>query len=128
MSDARVAGSFRDPSGYVFSRQGHLYRAVDTECHLALADLEKSGLLGRLVRDHLIVDTRFVGDERLQGELARENTGFEYFLEHERLVTITFPYEWTVSMLADAAVLTLDLQITLLDESLSLKDATAYNI
>src|SRR5262249_16453451 len=37
-------------------------------------------------------------------------------------------YEWSVSMLADAALLTLELQRELLAAGLSLKDATAYNV
>ena len=104
MTEARVAGSFRDPSGYVFFREGRLFRATNAESHAALGDLEKSGLLGRMVRDHQIVETKLVTDDTLTRELSREQSGFEYFLEHERLETITFPYEWTVSMLADAGM------------------------
>src|SRR5205085_2836690 len=41
---------------------------------------------------------------------------------------ISYPYEWSVSMLAAAAVCTIDVQLALLQHGCSLKDATAYNI
>ena len=41
---------------------------------------------------------------------------------------LTWPYEWSVSMLADAGVLTLDLQLALVESGCALKDATAYNV
>src|SRR5207237_1167690 len=50
------------------------------------------------------------------------------FLEHERLSFISFPYEWSCSMVADAALLTLDLQIALTERGYALKDASAYNV
>ncbi len=124
----RVSGSFRDPSGYVFSREGRLFRAIDDECHDALSELKKCGLLERLCGERQLVPTTWVEDETLRAQLAQEHPGASHFLEHELLQQITFPYEWSVSMLADAALLTLDLQVALLAEGLSLKDATAYNI
>lgn len=125
---ARIGGSFRDPSGYVFTREGRLFRAIDAECHATLRELEKSGLLARFTAARQIVVTKWVEDAALARQLGTEHPGFEHFIEHERLERITFPYEWSVSMLADAALLTLDLQIALLAEGLSLKDATAYNV
>lgn len=125
---ARVTGSFRDPSGYVFAHDGRIFRAVDAACHSALSDLATAGLLEKFIRDRQVVTTRFVDDAALLGQFRDAHPGGAHFLEHERLEHITFPYEWTVSMLADAALLTLDLQIALAGQGFALKDATAYNI
>jgi hypothetical protein len=124
----RVAGSFRDPSGYVFQRGSRVYRAVNPSCHRVLQDLAATGLLRRLIDDGLLVSTRFVECPQLRSNLAAENPGYRDFLEHEPVVPITYPYEWSVSMLADAALATLDLQLQLLEAGYSLKDATAYNV
>src|SRR2546430_6770817 len=124
----RIAGSFRDPSGYVFRKCGKIYRAVDTECAEILRALEQNGTLGRLAQKGLLVRTRFVDDPGLLPELKRENPGFETFLEHETVEHISYPYEWSVSMLSAAATCTIDVQLALLEQGCSLKDATAYNI
>ncbi|MFP3914446.1 MAG: methyltransferase [Actinomycetota bacterium] len=47
---------------------------------------------------------------------------------HPRLPFVSYPFEWTFSMLRDAAVLQLDLMEAALAEGLVLKDATPYNI
>ena len=123
----RVAGSFRDPSGYVFEREGRVFRAIDGTCHAHLRHLTEKGLLAKWIESHMLVGTRFV-EEPQNKSLQSEHPGYAHFLEHDRIAPITFPYEWTLSMLADAAILTLDLQIRLLSAGFSLKDATAYNI
>ena len=49
-------------------------------------------------------------------------------LRHERIPFVSYPYEWTFSMLQDAALLQLDLLKDALGEDLILKDATPYNV
>jgi len=49
-------------------------------------------------------------------------------LEHERIPVISYPYEWTFSMLRDAALLQLTLFDAALNEDLTMKDATPYNV
>ena len=128
MPAARVTGSFRDPSGFVFAHDGRIFRAIDAQCHSVLGELAAAGLLEKCVRERHIVATQFVEDPALLEQFAALHPGYSQFLEHERLEHITFPYEWTVSMLADAALLTLDLQLALAAKGFALKDATAYNI
>src|SRR4051812_39503950 len=110
----RIAGSFRDPSGYVFQRGGQIYRAITTPCHSLLRQERNTRLLTRLMDQKAVVRTSFVEDSQLLEELTREHPGFEHFLSHERVDPITYPYEWTVSMLADAGLHTLRLQKQLL--------------
>ena len=49
-------------------------------------------------------------------------------LRHERVRVLTYPYEWTFSMLRDAALLQLDLSRSALAEGVLTKDATSYNV
>ncbi len=124
----RIAGSFRDPSGYVFIHRGRVFRTIDAECRDTLKQLSASGMLPRLMRSGAVVETRFVEDRGLLSELERAHGAHAAFLEHDRLAHITYPYEWSLSMVADAGIQTLDLQIALLEAGCSLKDATAYNM
>ncbi|HOO20731.1 MAG TPA: class I SAM-dependent methyltransferase [Kiritimatiellia bacterium] len=124
----RVAGSFRDPSGYVFQHGDRIFRALDAAAQDLLRTLELQGHLARWAREGLVVGTRFVEDPPLLAELNAAHPGFSAFLEHDRIDPITYPYEWSTAMLADAGRLTLRLQGELLQLGLSLKDATAYNI
>ncbi len=125
---SRDSGSFRDPSGYVFQHRGRVFRALDRAATELLRGLDAQGHLARWAREGLVVGSRFVADDALRAELAAAHPGFADFLEHDRISPITYPYEWSVSMLADAGRLTLRLQGELLKQGLSLKDATAYNV
>jgi SAM-dependent methyltransferase len=123
----RLAASFRDPSGYVFHHEGRVFRAVDASYAKLLAELEETGLLRELTA-RLVVPTHRVTEVPLTTLLNREHPGAAAFLEHAAIDPITYPYEWSISMLADAGIATLDLQLRLLEAGLSLKDASAYNI
>jgi SAM-dependent methyltransferase len=126
---ARNAGSFRDPSGYVFEQDGRVFRAINAECFAILASLTQDGWLANKPWANAVVSTRVVpAEDPVHATLASQHPDYGNFLEHERVETITYPYEWTYSMLADAARLTLALQLALLERQLSLKDGTAYNI
>ncbi len=127
-SSRRIAGSFRDPSGYVFHREGRILRAVDGACHQILRQLDARGLFGKLIDQQLMVGTRFLEEGDLHAALAKEHAGFVHFLDHDPIAPLTFPYEWSFSMLADAALHTLKLQMELVRAGFALKDATAYNI
>lgn len=125
---AKDPASFRDPSGYVFEDDGQIMRAVREDCMRTILDLRRSGLLDTLIHDGLLVPTTVVEDPQTLERLNALHPGFAGFLRHERINPITYPYEWSPAMLADAGICTLDLQMRLLEHGYSLKDATAYNI
>ena len=86
----------------------------------ALADWERfaaSGLAARL-------GDSIVATERADASLD----GYAAVLCHERVPFVSYPYEWSFSMLRDAALLQLDLLLAALAEDLTLKDATPYNV
>ena len=49
-------------------------------------------------------------------------------LRHDRVPVITYPYEWSFSMLRDAARLQLDLGRRAIAEGVLVKDASSYNV
>ena len=49
-------------------------------------------------------------------------------LGHERIPFVSYPYEWPFGMLRDAAALQLEVLLEALDEGLTLKDASPYNV
>ena len=114
--------SFRDPAGFVFTRDGVLYRQVNPVGRSDYDALMTSGLYEDLVgRGDLVaheeVDLTLSPDARAAVVLKPARVGF-----------ISYPYEWCFSQLKDAALLTLRLQKAAVQHGLSLKDATAYNI
>ena len=120
----RIAGSFRDPKGHVFSRGSEIFRTISplgVEGYLRARD---SGLLSELEsRGWLVpgreIDPRSAAAAGLDGAMV---------LQHPRLPFISFPYEWPFAALKDAALLHLDLNLECLERGFSLSDASAYNI
>jgi hypothetical protein len=120
--DGLEPGSFRDPESRVFYAGNEVYRALSPHGLEDFQTLEASGLLA----DERVVATELAGDTAaLQGLLVHEPAGV---LRHERIPFVSYPYEWTYSMLKDAALLQLDLLLASLEKDLVLKDSTPYNV
>lgn len=120
MASNPLPASFRDPNGYLFSRAGVLYRAVNAAYQPHYVRLMDSGLYDDLVkRGWLVAHTE------ADAALA---TGAWKVLQPERLPFISYPYEWAFSQLKDAALLTVRIQQRALKQGMTLKDASAYNI
>ena len=73
-------------------------------------------------------DGRLVATTAVPVADAPIDDGWAGALRHERLRVLTYPYEWTFSMLRDAALLQLDLSRAALAEGVLTKDATSYNV
>jgi hypothetical protein len=73
---------------------------------------------------------RIIATERVDGGPAAAGIEGDWaeLLEHPRLGLWTYPYEWSFSMLRDAALLQLELQRDALADGMVCKDATPYNI
>lgn len=92
--------------------------------------LAGSSLHARRVADGTLVETEEVTEgvrsELLAGLLPDGPPAG--VLRHELIPFISYPYEWSFEMLRDAALLQLDLQLEALDEGMTLKDASPYNV
>ena len=117
MRKKRFSASFRDPAGYVFERDGRIFRQI---LSAGTADHElfvNSGLAEKLLKDNTVIPFH---------EISRNEDGIT--LELEKLPFISYPYEWSFSQLRDAALLTLRLMGQALKHGMILKDASAFNI
>ena len=115
--------SFRDPSGYVFRRDGVFYRQVNQAYRDEYDLLMSSGLYDDLVRAG-----RLIPHEELDDRHEPLSEVVYKIIRPQQVPLISYPYEWSFSQLRDAAMLTLDVQATAIDKGMSLKDASAYNV
>jgi SAM-dependent methyltransferase len=122
-------GSFRDWDGRVFAGNGRFFRALSEAGLSDWEALSTSHLFERSTRNGDLVATGPAGGDFLE-EIRRldPNGGWVGALSHERLPFVSYPYEWSFSMLKDAALLQLRLTSEALAENLMLKDATPYNV
>ena len=118
----RDPGSFRDPSGFVYRRDGRIYRQIDLSFAERFAAVESTGLLRELAADGKVLA---YGDVAL--ELAATQSAARV-IQPAVVPFISYPYEWSFGQLRDAALLTLDLQLAALEKGLTMRDASAYNI
>ena len=120
-STALEPGSFRDPESRVFYAGDQIYRALSKD---GLEDFDALAATD-LLDDPRIVRTELAEQAALPGLLAKEAAGV---LRHELIPFVSYPYEWTFSMLKDAALVQLDLLLAALDRDLVLKDSSPYNV
>lgn len=120
----QLSASFRDPSGFLFSRGGVLYRQVNRKYEQEYARLMESGLYEKLVKAGLLIPHVEVD------QVPADQTGDVAYkiIQPERVPFISYPYEWSFGQLKDAALATLSIQRRALKVGMSLKDASAYNI
>jgi len=118
----QLSASFRDPSGFLFSRDGVLYRQINRAYAEDYARLMDSGLYEKLVKAGLLIP-----HFESQQAAADADSAFKV-IEPEQVPFISYPYEWSFSQLKDAALATLSIQKRALKLGMTLKDASAYNI
>jgi ribosomal protein L11 methylase PrmA len=118
----RDGASFRDPSGFVFWREGRPYRQIQRSFAAEWDAFEASPL-----KQRLLADGRLIAYETVSVELAQA-PGAHAVIRPERIDVVSYPYEWTFGGLREAALLTLDIELEALAAGWSLKDASAYNI
>ena len=122
MDGQPLDSSFRDPSGFVFTRNGVLYRQVNRVFRDEFEAVTASGLYDELAGSRLMVPHRLASlDLAASGEAVA-------VLEPEPIPFISYPYEWSFGQLRDAGLLTLELQERALVRGLTLRDASAYNV
>ena len=122
VAPVRLPASFRDPSGFVYERDGVLLRQVN-HCYSEDFDL----LIGSGLHDELTVAGLLLRHEVVSSGLAAGPDAYRV-LRPEPVPHISYPYEWSFSQLRDAALITLDIQARALDRGMTLKDASAFNV
>lgn len=121
MSMNKIFSSFKDPSGFVFSHEGKIYRQINPSYQENYEFLRQSGLYQRLIDLKALIPHQEV-------ILPLVESGAYKIIEPVNIPFISYPYEWCFSQLKDAALLTLAIQKEALNFGMSLKDASSFNI
>ncbi len=128
------AGSFRDPVNQVYEitpksggKNTRILRGLSKDALAIYRQLSSEAFFRKALGAGQIVQTELLAadDENARAVMAN---GWAGVLEHESVPFVTYPYEWTFSMLKDAALLQLHLIEKSLENGWTLKDATPYNI
>jgi hypothetical protein len=114
--------SFRDPSGYVFRRDGVLYRAIQPVAAPDWTAFQERGLASSLIEDGLLVS-----HEPAAPDLA-PLPGAAVVIQPREMPLISYPYEWSFSQLRAGALVTLEAHGRALTYGMRLRDASAYNV
>jgi len=118
-----VSGSsFRDPSGFIFTYKGEIFRQINYVYKEHYEALMTTGLYHELVSRALLVSHEEVFIDTSKPELCYK------IIKPIKVPFISYPYEWSFSQLKDAALLTLEVQNIALKYGLILKDANGFNV
>jgi hypothetical protein len=132
MNEKKVhPASYRDPAGFVFSVDGVIYRQVN-KCYSSSYDrLHQSGLYDRLTGKGLMIPhTEVTPDLAISEDGCKIALSADSYkiLQPQQIRRISYPSEWGPEQLKDAALLTLKIQLLAMDNGMTLKDATPFNI
>jgi SAM-dependent methyltransferase len=122
MNGARIGSSFRDPSGFLFTNAGTLYRQIQPVYAEHYELLRTSGLYDALVAESLLIP-----HSEVALDLAAQPGAFRV-IRPERVPIVSLPYEWCFGQLRAAALLTLRIQQLAIQHGMVLKDASAFNV
>ena len=114
---SRNPASFRDPSGHIFEQEGEVYRAINASYFATFEYLHTCGLYDKLVQAKLLIPHTIVSKNEQQ-----------IIIKPQRIPFVSYPCEWSFSMLKDAAILHLHINMLALEHNMLLKDASAYNV
>lgn len=118
----RHPASFRDPSGFIYEKDGTVFRFISETYSPHFQKFISSGLYTELVKKNYL----------LPFEVVNENhTGQSDWLTTLLPLQIPFlnyAWEWSFEQLKDAALTTLAICKSSLDKGMILKDATHFNI
>jgi hypothetical protein len=123
MPDVEPA-SFRDPDATVFVQDGRIFRGLSDKAARSHAAATDAGLVGELVERGWLIDHW----EAEPPGTPPPGVPTNLVLEARRVPVVSYPYEWSFTMLQDAALLTLNVTEACFRAGFQMKDATAYNV
>ncbi|MSR05473.1 MAG: class I SAM-dependent methyltransferase [Gemmatimonadetes bacterium] len=116
-------GSFRDPAGFLFSRNGHLFRQINRVYEQHYQHLMRSGLYRELIDRKWLIPHAEVEDTPPPDPATASR-----IIQPEPVTFLSYPYEWCFGQLKAAALLSLRIQLLAMDHGMSLKDCTGFNV
>ena len=121
----RNLGSFRDPAGQIYEINKRVIRIVKKSGAQRYNYLKSINIIEESIKKGFLIQTKDVTDEFKK--INNDQNNF-YYLEHEKLDYISYPYEWGFHQLKDAALHHLNFQLFLLERNCVLIDSSAFNI
>jgi ribosomal protein L11 methylase PrmA len=118
------AGSFRDPSGRVYSYGDRVFRTVSRKAAPSYEAARDSGILQK----HAERKTLIASQEVDPSAFDFGNQSVAYLVEHPKIPFISYPYEWSFALLKEAALFHLDFHRDLFNDGFTTSDASAYNV
>ena len=117
------SGSFRDPLSRVFVGNGEVVRAFTAAGAKDIEKVWKKPSIQNALASGELIESNLVSPSSVG-----LNDPWVTAMTHPLIPFISYPYEWTFSMLKDAAQLQLKLTRETLADGIGLKDATPYNV
>ncbi|MBK8088641.1 MAG: SAM-dependent methyltransferase [Chitinophagaceae bacterium] len=114
--------SFRDPSGFIYEKDGTVYRFVSSVYQPHYDQLQSSGLAAELIKQNLLLPFTEVNDNHTG------RTDWYKTLQPQQIPFISYAWEWSFEQLKDAALATLSICKASLKKGMILKDASHTNI
>lgn len=114
--------SFRDPSGFIYEKDGTVYRFVLSVYQLHYDLLQSSGLAAELIKQNLLLPFTEVNENHTG------RTDWYKTLQPQLIPFISYAWEWSFEQLKDAALATLSICKASLKKGMILKDASHTNI
>lgn len=108
-----------DPRGRLFAWRERLFRAIPAEAAADVRRMFDSGMVGELVEKRLLVPSTLT---------SCSLDGYAMVIEHERIAPLTYPYEWTFSMLRQAALGVLSVAEIARKHGFQIRDCHGYNV
>ncbi|MCB0975671.1 MAG: class I SAM-dependent methyltransferase [Actinobacteria bacterium] len=124
MNVATDTGSFRDPQSRVFYADGQVYRALSERSLSDYRRLSEMEFFQKFLDSGQVIGTELV--DRATVDMPAGN--WAGLMRHQRIPVITYPYEWSFSMLKATALTQLDLLVGCIEHGFILKDGTPYNV
>ncbi|TAE00525.1 MAG: hypothetical protein EAZ97_05595 [Bacteroidetes bacterium] len=111
--------SLTDEIGKVFFWENRVFRAIYSPFTDWANDLFSCGLMTELIEKQLVPNSK-ISNYTLED--------FDLVLEHEKIEPVSYPYEWTFSMLQAAAVLVLEVNQIAQKYGYQTKDCHPFNV
>ncbi len=108
-----------EPLGYVFTYKNELYRAINKPYEKHVLQMFKCGLIDELIDKDLFPKSNIT-------EYCTSDC--DLIIKHERIPVVTLPVEWTFTMLKEAALITLTVNIVARKYGYQTKDSHGFNV
>jgi hypothetical protein len=117
----RHPSSFRDPAGFVFEKDGSIYRFITDNYKKQYLHLTGSGLFSDLISRKLLLPFSEVSD-------INNIPTWHKIIQPKQIPFLNYVWEWSFEQLRDAALTTLNICQISLEYGMILKDATHLNV